>query len=83
MALADIEAELIGDIPARTCAVCHYMADRDPDWGERMRRMLSNRLIKFADIAEKLSKDADEPTIPAVTLSRHARGICAAGEVLR
>jgi hypothetical protein len=83
MALADIEAELVGEVPARTCTVCHHMAERDPDWGERMRRMLANRLIKFSDIAQALSKDPDEPSIPEQTLSRHARGICAAGEVLR
>jgi hypothetical protein len=83
MALADIEAELTGEVPAGTCAVCHYMQERGPEWAERMRRMLRNRGIKFADIAEKLSKDDDEPSIPAITLSRHARAQCAAHEALR
>ena len=83
MALADIEAELSGDIPWRTCAVCHYLAERDADWGGRMRRMLSSRTVKFSELASKLILDPEEPNIPTDALSRHARGLCAAREVLR
>lgn len=83
MALEDIEAELTGEIPWRTCVVCHYLAEQPPEWGQRMRRMLANRGIKFVDLARRLAHDPDEPNIPQESLSRHARGNCSANEVLR
>jgi hypothetical protein len=83
MALADIETELVGGVPARMCAVCHWLSERDDEWGARLRRMLSNRGIKFKDLAGRMASDPDEPNIPWESLSRHARGGCAARESLR
>lgn len=83
MALQDIEAELTGEVPAGTCAVCYYLGERDAEWSARLRRMLANRGIRFRDLADKLAADDDEPTIAWEALSRHARGSCAAREALR
>lgn len=83
MALADIEAELTSEIPWRTCAVCHHLAERDADWGARLRRMLSNKGIGFKALEAKLAEDPEEPNIPWDTLSRHARAGCSARERLR
>ena len=83
MALQDIEAELTGEVPWRTCAVCHHLSERDETWGARFRRLLANRGVKFRDLADKLASDPDEPDIPWETLSRHARGMCSAKEKLR
>lgn len=83
MALADIEAELTEGIPHRTCAVCHYLAERDDAWGERLRRLLANKGIRFKDLAASLESDPDEPTITWEALSRHARAGCTARERLR
>ncbi len=83
MALSDIEAELVTDTPWRTCSVCHQMSERGEEWSARLRRMLANRGIKFRVLAAKLKADPDEPEIPWEALSRHARGDCAAREILR
>lgn len=83
MALSDIEAELTGEIPWRTCAVCHHMEERGDEWAERLRRLLRNRGVKFKELADELAGDPEEPTIDWQALSRHARGICAAREKLR
>ena len=82
MSLADLENEVTG-LPWQTCAVCHYMTEQDEDRAGRLRRLLSNRDVKFSDIAKELANDPDEPTIPHNALSRHARGICKAGVALR
>lgn len=82
MALQDIEAELTG-IPWRTCAVCHYLSERDEAWGERLRRLLANRGVKFKDLAKRLHDDPEEPNIPWQALSRHAQAGCSADEHLR
>jgi hypothetical protein len=83
MALADIEAAIDSGIPHRTCAVCHYISERGDEWATRLRRLLANRGVKFRDLAAELAKDPDEPTIEWQALSRHARGHCAAKDVLR
>lgn len=82
MALSDIEEKLAG-VPWRTCAVCHHMADRGDEWAFTLRRLLSNRGVKFKDLAKSLADDPDEPDIPWEALSRHARAGCAAKESLR
>jgi hypothetical protein len=83
VALADIEQALDPGVPWRTCAVCHYLSEKDEVWGARMRRMLANRGIKFRDIASELLKDPDEPNISTDALSRHAQAGCSARELLR
>jgi hypothetical protein len=83
MSLADIEANLTGEVPWRTCVVCHHLSERDAEWGKRLRRLLANRGIPFSDIARQLALDPDEPTIERPSLSRHATGGCSAKEQLR
>lgn len=83
MALADIEAELTSEIPWRTCAVCHHMAERGDEWAEHLRRLLANRGVKFKELAAALADDPDEPNINWQALSRHARRGCSANEQLR
>lgn len=83
MALDRIEAELTGEVPAGTCAVCFYLDERGEEWATRLRRMLASRGIKYKELAAKLRADAEEPTIEWEALSRHARGGCAAREYLR
>jgi hypothetical protein len=83
MALDQIEAELTGGVPHRTCAVCHYLSERDAEWGKRLRALLANRGVKFKDLARALRDDPDEPDIPEKALSRHAQEGCLARERLR
>jgi hypothetical protein len=83
MALSDIEAQLTDVVPHKTCAVCHWMAERGDEWADKLRGLLSNRGVKFKDLADKLRDDPDEPNIPAQALSRHAQRGCAAQERLR
>jgi hypothetical protein len=83
MALKDIEAELASEIPWRTCAVCHHLAERDTEWGERLRRLLANKGVKFKALEAKMAADPDEPSISWDALSRHARAGCSAKERLR
>ena len=82
MAISDIEDKLVG-VPWRTCATCHYMAERGDEWADTLRGLLRNRGVKFKDIAAELRGDPDEPDIPEDALSRHARGLCKARESLR
>ena len=83
MALADIEARLTGEVPWRTCAVCHHLSERDAEWGKRIRRLLADRGVRFKDLAKELAEDPEEPTIEWSALSRHAAGGCSAHEYLR
>lgn len=83
MALSDIADRLTSGVPHRTCAVCHYMTERGDVWAERLRRLLADRGVPFKDLADALRDDPDEPDLHRDTLSRHARGLCAAREVLR
>lgn len=83
MALADIEADLAAEIPWRTCEVCHYLEQRDAEWGKQLRRLLANKGVKFKTLEARLAADPDEPSISWAALSRHARAGCSAKERLR
>ena len=83
MALSKIAADLTAGVPWQTCAVCHHMESRGGEWADTLRRLLADKGVKFTVLAQALRDDPDEPTIGTDTLSRHARGLCAAGEVLR
>jgi hypothetical protein len=39
--------------------------------------------VKFVDLERELKADPDVPSLHRDALSRHARGLCAAREVLR
>lgn len=83
MALADIAADLVDEIPWRTCATCHALDNMSEDDAATLRRLLADRKVQFTALAKALADDPDSPTIPRVALSRHANGDCSAREVLR
>lgn len=83
MALSDIAAKLDPGTPWRTCGVCHALSGMEPDEAAILRDLLSDRGVKFTELAKALADDPDSPTIPHDALSRHARGLCSAGERLR
>jgi hypothetical protein len=83
MALADIAADLVDEIPWRTCATCHALDNMSADDAAVLIRLLSDRNVQFATLAGALADDPDSPTIDRAALSRHARGQCAARKVLR
>lgn len=83
MALADLAHTLADDIPWRTCATCHALEQMTPEDAATLRRLLGDRNVQFAALAGALAADPDSPTIARDALSRHARGLCSAGEKLR
>ena len=84
MGLQDVAATVTdGGLPWRTCATCHAL-DTMPDADAAvLRSLLADRRVKFTDLAKALAADEEAPTIPHDALSRHARGLCSAREVLR
>lgn len=83
MALADVAHTLVDEIPWRTCATCHALAGMTDDDAATLRRLLSDRGVKFTTLAKALADDPESPTIDHAALSRHARGLCSARQVLR
>lgn len=83
MPLQDIAASLTGEIPWRTCATCHALAGMSDEDAATLRRLLSDRGVQFRTLAKALEDDPESPTIAHEALSRHARGMCSAREVLR
>jgi len=83
MALQDIAANLTDELPWRTCATCHALAGMSDEDATTLRRLLSDRGVRFLALAKALEEDPDSPTIHHDALSRHARGLCSAREVLR
>jgi hypothetical protein len=83
MALQDIVANLSGGLPHQTCGTCHALAGMSDEDAATLRRLLSDRGVKFTELPKALAEDADSPPIPSDALSRHARGLCSAREVLR
>ena len=83
MALADVASSLTDEIPWRTCATCHALAGMSDEDAETLRKLLRDRGVKFTTLAKALADDEDSPTIDHAALSRHARGLCSAREVLR
>ena len=83
MALTDLAHTLGDEIPWRTCATCHALENMSPDDAATLRGLLADRKVQFATLAGALAADADSPTIGREALSRHARGLCSAGEKLR
>lgn len=84
MSLADLAAQgPANNIPWRTCAVCHAL-DTIPDTEAEALRTLLRSNLPYSEIRDLIADDPDTPlTIPRDVLSRHARGLCGAGEVLR
>jgi hypothetical protein len=85
MALSDIAkaAKTADPLPWRTCAVCHALATIPEAEAEGLRDLLRGKL-RYSEISDLIAGDPDTPLdIDKDTLSRHARGRCAAREVLR
>jgi hypothetical protein len=83
MALSDYAASLSDETPWRTSATCHALENMTEDDAATLRRLLADRNVQFAALAGALAADPDSPTIARDALSRHARGLCSAGERLR
>jgi hypothetical protein len=85
MALSDVALTLTEPdaLPWRTCAVCHALTGMSDDDATVLRGLLADRRVKFNELAKALRDDPDSPTIAHDALSRHARGLCSAREVLR
>lgn len=84
MALSDVAATVTGEgVPWRTCVTCHALSEMTDQDAQVLRGLLADRRVKFKDLAKALADDPESPTIPWPSLSRHARGECGAGEVLR
>jgi hypothetical protein len=83
VALDDIEAALFSSVPHKTCSVCFHLSVKPPEWGAKLRRMLANEAIGWADLANALANDPDEPSLSVKSLARHAHAECAARELLR
>ena len=83
MALSDVASSLTDEIPWRTCATCHALSGMSSEDAATLRRLLSDRGVQFRALAKALHDDPDSPSIPHDALSRHARGMCSAREVLR
>jgi hypothetical protein len=54
-----------------------------PEDAKTLRGLLADRGVKFVDLERELKADPDVPSLHRDALSRHARGLCAAREVLR
>jgi hypothetical protein len=84
MALSDIAAALKEpSAPHRTCQVCHLLDGMSVEDAATLRGLLADRGVKFVDLERELKADDDMPSLHRDALSRHARGLCAAREVLR
>lgn len=85
MALADVASNLTepDGLPWRTCGTCHALATMTETDAATLRGLLADRSIQFTELERALRDDPDSPTIARDALSRHARGMCAAREVLR
>lgn len=85
MALSDIAVALTdpASIPHKTCGACHAISQMSDNEAGILRGLLADRGVKFTELAKALADDPDSPTIQHDVLSRHARGLCSAREVLR
>lgn len=73
--------------PARKgppCEVCKFISTLSEQDAAELRALLSDEEIRYSDISSGLRDDLDTPAdLPAISLSRHARGNCSARERLR
>lgn len=87
MALSDVASNLASlaeaGLPHQTCGTCHALAGMSGEEQQVLRGLLGDRGVPFASLEAALAADPDSPNIKRDALSRHARGLCSAGERLR
>lgn len=74
MALADLAQART--VPAHTCSVCWIATQLGTDDATALEACLLNPAVKFSDIAAELYVLGWR--VPAISISRHARGGCSA-----
>lgn len=66
------------------CYVCAALRDIPESEADALRRLLADPTRRYSEISEQLADDPDTPLdLAPQSLSRHARGKCAARERLR
>lgn len=84
MAISDLAKQATEGKPWRTCYVCAAIADLPKSEAKALRDLLANPRVRYNDLSAALAADRDHPLrLKADNLSRHARGLCDAGERLR
>lgn len=84
MALTQITNREPTPIKRAPCTVCVALAELDDQSSAALRALLADPAWRYTELAEALAADEDTPlTFQPETLSRHARGRCAAREKLR
>ena len=85
MAITDIlKSEATSFRPGPSCAVCMALETLPPDEAGALRTLLANPAWRYTELSDRLAADPDNPLdINDQTLSRHAKGRCAARERLR
>lgn len=85
MALANINNQPAPKpVKGPPCAVCEALNTLPDTEATALRQLLSDTSWRYEALSQALRADEDNPLdIAAPTLGRHARGRCAAREVLR
>lgn len=85
-------ADLANEQPTRVdkgpdCTVCQALIELPEADAAGLRTMLANKRLRFTEIQARIADDEDTPdwirAIAHGTYRRHAKGQCAAREVLR
>jgi hypothetical protein len=84
VAISDLAKAVADKTPWQTCAVCHAITTLPDAQAAALRELLANPSVRYRELSAALAADQDYPlTLRDDTLSRHARGECAAREKLR
>jgi hypothetical protein len=84
MAIVDIEAATGKVRKGPPCEVCEALSTLPESESAALRGLLADPTVRYSALSEALLNDPDSSLdINAFTLSRHARGKCAARERLR
>lgn len=86
MSISTIKARAQGT-PVRKgppCEVCEFIGTLTDDEADDLRSLLADPTVRYTAISDALNDDPDyEVSLSAPSLSRHARGRCAARTKLR
>lgn len=82
MAIADIRnSSAPTTVKGPPCSVCQLLHDLPPEEAHALRELLSDKLWRFADLAEALRGEGHQ--VGAHTLARHVGGKCSAATKMR